>query len=441
MYIERIIDIDLENWRMSKHRKPLMLRGARQVGKSSSVKNLAQQFEYFIEINFDENPQFKAIFEQNSDVVNICELIRASTNIPIITGKTLIFFDEVQACIPAISALRYFYEKLPELHVIAAGSLLEFALADLPSFGVGRVRSLFVYPFSFQEFLMAFREDFLLKTLQKANANLPLPEILHDKLKKYFKRFLVVGGMPEVVSNYVINNDMLEAQRVLDDLIIALEADFAKYKNRISTSRIREVFNAVVGQMGSKFSYSYPNATLTNLQVKEVLELLKMAGLIIPVTHSACNGIPIGAEINTKSRKYLLLDTGILQRILGLSIGDLLIQDDFETINKGAIAELFVGLELIKNASPYENQDLYFWHREVKSSQAEVDFVIQKQAQIVPVEVKAGTKGSMQSMYIFLKEKKCNWGVRLSLENFSELSQIKIYPLYAVQNMLMETSL
>ena len=441
MYIERIIDIDLENWRMSKHRKPLMLRGARQVGKSSSVKNLAQQFEYFIEINFDENPQFKAIFEQNSDVVNICELIRASTNIPIITGKTLIFFDEVQACIPAISALRYFYEKLPELHVIAAGSLLEFALADLPSFGVGRVRSLFVYPFSFQEFLMAFQEDFLLKTLQKANANLPLPEILHDKLKKYFKRFLVVGGMPEVVSNYVINNDMLEAQRVLDDLIIALEADFAKYKNRISTSRIREVFNAVVGQMGSKFSYSYPNATLTNLQVKEVLELLKMAGLIIPVTHSACNGIPIGAEINTKSRKYLLLDTGILQRILGLSIGDLLIQDDFETINKGAIAELFVGLELIKNASPYENQDLYFWHREVKSSQAEVDFVIQKQAQIVPVEVKAGTKGSMQSMYIFLKEKKCNWGVRLSLENFSELSQIKIYPLYAVQNMLMETSL
>ncbi len=192
----------------------------------------------------------------------------------------------------------------------------------------------------------------------------------------------------------------------MDDLIIALEADFAQYKNRVSTARIREVFNAVVGQMGSKFSYSYPNSTLTNVQVKEALELLRMAGLIIPITHSACNGIPLGAEINTKSRKYLLLDTGILQRILGLSIGDLLVQDDFETINKGAIAELFVGLELLKNASPYENQDLYFWHREAKSSQAEVDFVIQKQAQIVPIEVKAGTKGSMQSMYLFLKEKK-----------------------------------
>lgn len=439
MYLKRIIDQDLENWRISNHRKLLMLRGARQVGKSSTVRNLAQQFEYFIEINFDENPQFKTIFEQNADIATICELIQAITNIPIVTGKTLLFLDEIQACIPAIGSLRYFYEKLPELHVIAAGSLLEFALADLPSFGVGRVRSVFVYSFSFQEFLMAYQEDSLLKFLQKANAQQPLPEILHDKLIKYLKRFLVVGGMPEVVSRYVTNNDILEAQRVLDDLIIALEADFAKYKNRVSTARIREVFNAVVGQMGSKFSYSYPNSTLTNVQVKEALELLKMAGLIIPATHSACNGIPLGAEINTKSRKYLLLDTGILQRILGLSIGDLLVQDDFETINKGAIAELFVGLELLKNASPYENQDLYFWHREAKSSQAEVDFVIQKQAQIVPIEVKAGTKGSMQSMYLFLKEKNSNWGVRLSLENFSELPKIKIYPLYAVRNMLMET--
>jgi uncharacterized protein len=441
MYLKRIIDSNLENWSISNHRKPLMLRGARQVGKSSSVRNLAQRFEYFIEINFDENTRFKSIFEQNLDVADICELIQASTNIPIVAGKTLIFFDEIQACIPAISSLRYFYEKLPELHVIAAGSLLEFALADLPSFGVGRVRSLFVYPFCFQEFLMAYQEESLLIALQKASTNQPLPEIIHEKLKKYFKRFLVVGGMPEVVSHYVVNNDILEAQRVLDDLIIALEADFAKYKNRVSASRIREVFNAVVRQMGSKFSYSYPNATLTNIQVKEALELLRMAGLIIPVTHSACNGIPLGAEINTKSRKFLLLDTGILQRILGLSIGDLLMQDDFETINKGAIAELFVGLEILKSISAYENQDLYFWHREAKNSQAEVDYVIQKQSQIVPIEVKAGTKGSMQSLYLFLKEKNSNWGVRLSLENFSELHQIKIYPLYAVRNMLGETFL
>lgn len=438
MYLRRIIDSDLENWRISNHRKPLMLRGARQVGKSSAVRNLAKQFQHFIEINFDENPQFKAIFEQNADISTICELIQATTNIPIVAGKTLLFLDEIQACIPAISSIRYFYEKFPELHVITAGSLLEFALADLPSFGVGRVRSVFVYPFNFQEFLMAYQEDSLLKILQKTNASQPISDILHNKLKKYFKRFLVVGGMPEVVSHYVINNDILEAQRVLDDLIITLEADFAKYKNRVSTARIREVFNAVVGQMGAKFSYSYPNATLTNIQVKEALELLRMAGLIIPVTHSACNGIPLGAEINPKSRKYLLIDTGILQRILGLSIGDLLIQDDFETINKGAIAELFVGLELLKNASAYENQNLFFWHREAKSSQAEVDFVIQKQTQIIPIEVKAGTKGSMQSMYLFLKEKNSNWGVRLSLENFSELPQIKIYPLYAVRNMLME---
>ena len=438
MYLQRTIDRELENWRLSATRKPLMLRGARQVGKSSAVRNLATKFDYFIELNFDEIAQHRAIFERGGSVIDICELIQATTNTPLIDGQTLLFLDEIQACIPAISALRYFYEKLPNLHVVAAGSLLEFALAELPSFGVGRVRSLFMYPFSFYEFLMAYQENFLLEALQKASPSQPLPDVIHDKLKRYFKRFLVVGGMPEVVSTYVLNNDILEAQHLLDDLIVSIESDFAKYKNRVSTLRIREVFNAVVGQIGSKFSYSYPHATLTNVQIKEALALLSMAGLIYSVTHTAANGIPIGAEINPKNRKYLLFDTGILQRILGLSIADLLIEDDIETINKGAIAELFVGLELLKNTSPYESSMLYYWQRDARNSQAEIDFVIQKQAKIIPIEVKAGRKGSMQSMYLFLKEKGLEQGIRFSLENFSAFNQISIYPLYAVKNMLLD---
>ncbi len=440
MYLERTIDSELENWRLSATRKPLMLRGARQVGKSSAVRNLATKFEYFIELNFDEIAQHRAIFERGGSVIDVCELIQAVANTPLIAGKTLLFLDEIQACIPAISALRYFYEKLPNLHVVAAGSLLEFALAELPSFGVGRVRSLFMYPFSFHEFLMAYQENFLLEALQKASPNQPLPDVVHDKLKRYFKRFLVIGGMPEVVSAYVANNDILETQRLLDDLVVSVESDFAKYKNRVSTLRIREVFNAVVGQIGSKFSYSYPQATLTNVQIKEALALLTMAGLVYSVTHTAANGIPIGAAINPKNRKYLLFDTGILQRILGLSIADLLMEDDIETINKGAIAELFVGLELLKNSSPYESSVLYYWQRDARNSQAEIDFVIQKQIKeqpIIPIEVKAGHKGSMQSMYVFLKEKGLAQGIRFSLENFSTFKQISIYPLYAVKNMLL----
>jgi uncharacterized protein len=431
MYLERAVDIELENWRQATHRKPLLLRGARQVGKSSAVRNLAQNFDYFIELNFDEVAEYRAIFEYSTNVIEICELIATTVNTPVVAGKTLLFLDEIQACIPAISALRYFYEKIPNLHVIAAGSLLEFALAEIPSFGVGRIRSLFMYPFSFQEFLMAYQEKPLLAMLGKASPDNPLPEPIHQKLIRYFKRFLVVGGMPEVVRAYVTSQDILEAQRVLDDLILSLETDFAKYKKQVPTTRIREVFDTVVGQLGAKFTYSYPNATLSNVQIKEVLELLNMAGLVYAVTHTAANGIPLGAEINPKFRKYLIFDTGIVQRILGLSISDLLTNDDFQVVNRGAIAELSVGLELIKNHSPFQPTTLHYWQRDSRNSQAEIDYVVQKEAQIVPIEVKAGTKGSMQSMYLFLNEKAIERGIRLSLENFGRVNNIEIYPLYA----------
>ena len=435
MYLERKIDVELEIWKKLPNRKPLILRGARQVGKSSSVRNLAKNFKYFIEINFDENPIYATVFENGLDPVGICEQLSVISNTPIVEGETLLFFDEIQSCVPAISSLRYFYEKMPNLHLIAACSLLEFALAEIPSFGVGRVRSIFMYPLSFEEFLLANKEKSLVEALNKATTQTPFPEIFHQKLKGYLKKFLIIGGMPEAVKTYITNGDMLEVQRVLDDLILSIQADFVKYKIRVSPTRIREVFDAVVKQVGNKFSYSYPNATLNNVQIKEALVLLEMAGLVDFVTHSASNGIPIGAEINSKKRKIILFDTGIFQRIQGLNIAQLLIEDDFNSINKGNIAELHVGLELIKNVSCYEKTQLYYWQREAKNSQAEVDYVIQKQDKIIPIEVKSGTKGSMQSLYLFLDEKKLDFGIRLSLENFSEMEKIKIVPLYAVGNL------
>ena len=434
MYLKRTIDKELLNWKLAEKRKPLILRGSRQVGKTSSVKNLANQFTYFIELNFDESPVIHSIFENNLSVFEVCEQLSVLTNTPIIAGKTLLFLDEIQACIPAIRMLRYFYEKMPELHVIAAGSLLEFALADLPSFGVGRVRSIYMYPLSFREFLMAQGEDLLLDQLNKATVNRPLSEPIHRKLILYYKKFLIIGGMPEAVSVYVNSKDLLEVQRVLNDLLISVQADFAKYKSRVPGARLVEVYNAIAQQVATKFTYSYPNATLHNSQIKEAFELLKMAGLVYPVTHSAANGIPLGAEINAKKTKFLIYDTGIFQRILGLNIADLLLSDDFNTINKGHIAELYVGLELLKAESCYQKAELYYWQREAKNSQAEVDYVCQFNNAIVPIEVKSGTKGSMQSLYLFLKEKNLSHGFRLSLENFSTMDQIMILPVYAVFN-------
>ena len=436
MYLARHIDGELMAWKNAKSRKPILLRGARQVGKSSTVRHFATNFEYYVEVNFDENPKLQNLFETGLEPIELCEQLSAITNTPIIEGKTLLFFDEIQACIPAISALRYFYEKLPDLHLIAAGSLLEFALEQLPSFGVGRIRSIFLYPFSFEEFLMASKENGLLKLLHKAAPDKPMSEISHQKLKQYLKKFMIIGGMPEVVSQYILNGDILEVQRVLNDLVLSLEDDFAKYREKVTPSRIREVFSTVVQQIGNKFTYSYPHATINNVQIKEALNILILAGLIYPVTHSAATGIPLGAEVNLKKVKYLILDTGIFQRILGLNIGDILLEDDINVVNKGNIAELFVGLELLKNASFYHKNELYFWQRDSRNSQAEVDYLIQKHDKIFPIEVKAGNKGKMQSLYLFLEEKKTDFGFRVSLENFSEMEKVKIYPLYGIKNLL-----
>jgi len=436
MYLKRDIDSDLLAWKQDPYRKPLIVRGARQVGKSSAVRELAKQFEFFLEINFEEQKQVHSLFAGDLSPVTICENISILYKIPVIPGKTLVFFDEIQSCIPAISSLRFFYEKLPELHLVAAGSLLEFALEELPSFGVGRVRTMFMYPFSFDEFLVTLNEEALLLAKQHASAKTPLPEALHQKLTDYVKRFLVLGGMPEVLARYSQTRDMLACQTILDDLIISLKADFTKYKRRVPSSRLSEVFLSVARQSGSKFVYSHASAESNHKQIKEALELLIMAGLVLPVIHSSANGIPLGAERNEKKRKMLILDTGIFQRLLGLQLSDLLFLENFNQINKGSIAELFVGLELVKNASCFQQQELFYWQREALNSNAEVDYLVQSHLEIIPIEVKAGTKGSMQSLFLFLAEKRLPYGIRFSLENYSSYDKIKGYPIYSVREAL-----
>ena len=434
MYIQRNIDKTLSEWKESKNRKPLLLRGARQVGKTSAVKNLSRHFKYFIEINFDENPIFKTLFESENSLSEICEQISILTNTPIITGETLLFLDEIQPSVAAISQLRYFYEKMPDLHLIAAGSLLQFALAELPSFGVGRVRSVFMYPLSFQEFLLASGEKLLHECIENASFKKPLADALHKKLLGLHKKFLILGGMPEVISAYVQGTSLLEVQNILNDLVISVQSDFSKYKSRVPASRLIEVYASIAQQTGSKYSYTYPNATLNNRQIKEAIDLLMMAGLVYSVTHSASTGITLAANLNPKKVKYLIYDSGIFQRILGLNISELLMQEDFTSINKGNIAELYVGLELIKSESPFENHMLFYWHREERNSQAEVDFVEQFGNKIVPIEVKSGKKGAMQSLFLFLEEKKLPFGLRISTENFTEMDRVKILPLYAVHS-------
>lgn len=434
-HISREIDQVLLDWKNQTDRKPLLLRGARQVGKSTAVQHLAKEFDHFVEVDFEQQIEIHAFFKGNLDPKTLCDNLSLYFNTPIIAGKTLLFFDEIQSCLPAITSLRYFYEKMPALHLISAGSLLEFALSELPSFGVGRVRSVFVYPFSFDEFLLSQGEHQLVRLKKAANPSQPMLEPFHQKLIDYFKKFLIIGGMPEAIARYANGGTLLEVQAILDDLLVSITSDFSKYKKRVPSLRISEVFESIINQMGGKFIYSKAATQASQLQIKEAVRLLIMAGLVIPVTHTSANGLPLGAEADTKKIKLILLDTGLMQRFLGLNTGAILAQNDFEAINKGAIAEMFVGLEWLKYGNPFHLENLYYWHRENANGNAEVDYIVQLQENLIPIEVKASNKGAMQSMYQFLKEKNRPLGIRLSLENFSSYQSIEVYPLYAVSNL------
>jgi len=435
MYINRKADIELEKWKADSKHKPLLIRGARQVGKTKTIREFGKQFDVFIEINFEESPRLKALFQDELSPAAICENIAAIYKTSIEPGKTLLFLDEIQSCPEAIASLRFFYEKMPDLHVIAAGSLLEFALAEMPTFGVGRIRSMFMYPLSFSEFLLGSGEQQLHEKVKQANPSNPINEILHARLVELVQKFICLGGMPEVIATYIETKDLHHCQQLLDDLIISIRADFTKYKRKTPVSRLNEVFQSAVFQAGQKFVYAKACVQANNIQVKEALQILITAGLLIPVTHSSSNGLPLGAEANPLKQKMLVFDTGIFQRIMGLDLAEFLLSKKFDAINKGNIAEQFIGLELIKSESCYQLPLLYYWHRESKSSNAEVDFVISLSQQIVPIEVKAGTKGAMQSLFLFLKDKQLEKGIRVSSENFSSYQSVEVYPLYAVENL------
>ncbi|MCK5468535.1 MAG: ATP-binding protein [Cyclobacteriaceae bacterium] len=434
--MKRLVFETMLEWKASKNHKVLLLRGARQVGKTYIARELGKTFKSFVEVNFEKDADVKQFFDQNYDPERISASLSAYYGNPIIDGETLLFFDEIQSCSKAIQALRFFYEARPGLHVIAAGSLLDFALADLPSWGVGRIRSLFMHPMSFDEFLLANNRESLLDLKKNASPENPLNSAFHNMLIDYLKKFLIIGGMPETVKTYTENqSDITAVQKVLSDITISYYDDFAKYKNRSPLLRLREVLSSVVKQAGGKYIYSKTGTLSNPSQAKKALDLLEMAGLVHKVYHSSGQGIPLGAETNYKKFKALLLDTGIFQQSVGLKVSDYLLAKNIDMLNRGNIAEIFTGLEMIKYADAHEKRQLYYWHREKRGSNAEIDYLIEHEGNVVPVEVKSGSSGKMQSLNLFLNERDAPKGIRISLENFSAYDKIEVVPLYAISNL------
>lgn len=449
-YFKRKIDLQLIDWKNDTLRKPLLIRGARQVGKSSAVRHLGESFKYFVEINFEKQPALKNLFPENIDVRKTCANLSATIGIPIIPGETLLFIDEIQDCIPAIMSLRYFKEDFGELHVIAAGSLLEFTLEELPSFAVGRIRSLYMYPFSFDEFMDAQGLGIQVDAIRRGAPDVPLVDMLHMQLVDQIRSFMLVGGMPEAVSTWVDTHDYLACAHVHNDILDTYQDDFNKYKKKVSPDLLRKVLRSVARQCGTKFIYNRADEETRSDKIKQALHKLTLAGLVTPVTHTSADGIPLGAQENERSIKYLFLDTGLLLTLQGLPAGDILLATDTELVNKGPIAELFAGLELIKNKDCFQRVELFYWQHESKNGNAEVDYIEAKDGEVLPIEVKASTKGAMQSLYLFMRKKRLHEAIRVSLENFGDYvyndadadpndptptRHIKIYPLYALGNL------
>lgn len=405
----------LVNWLNSNTRKPLVIRGARQVGKTWLIRELANtQKRHLIELNFERRPDLKSLFSSNDPKETLIN-IAASIGSKIEPSKAILFLDEIQAAPYLLEKLRWFSEDMPELPVVAAGSLLDFALAKHEfSMPVGRIGYLYLEPLSFEEFLSALGQDELRAYLQNYNWNLHIPETIHSQLTKITKEYLVVGGMPAAVSTWATEKAPDTVNQMHFDLLTTYRDDFAKYSGRLTIDRLEDVMSSVPRQLGKKFVYKDVNSQVSTAPLKQALDLLSKARVCHRIVATSANGLPLGAEADEKFSKVIMLDCGLCGASLGLSLHQLRSVSEISMINSGGMAEQLAG-QLLRSISPaYVPPSLYYWQRGKKGAEAEIDYIIQHENQVIPLEVKAGTTGTLKSLHQFMKEKKKKTAIRIN---------------------------
>ena len=425
----------LIHWKKEKKRKPIVIRGARQVGKTWLIEYFGRQdFNELVEINFEFHPHFKSCFS-TLDPLEIIQKIELTANVDIHPGKTLLFFDEIQECPQALKALRYFYEKMPALHVIAAGSLLEFIMdAEQISFPVGRVQNIYLSPLSFGEFLTSCGEQKIRTYLKNIAINEQVPESIHFKCISLLRNYLYLGGMPEAIASWLEINKFTKTDEIHQALLQNYRHDFGKYGKRVNFNLLEKIFINTPGMVGSKFKYSHIDRQTNSRDIKNSLELLIKANILHRISSASGAGLPLHAHCNEKIFKILFLDVGLLQRAMGIN-NETYLAENFLAVYKGLVAEQFVGQQLLALKKCFEEPVLYYWQREAKGSAAEVDYLWQMGEHILPVEVKAGKTGTLKSLRLFLSEKKALFGVRFSLQPLSFTDSVLSIPLYAVEAM------
>jgi hypothetical protein len=404
----------LKEWKNREDRNPLIIRGARQVGKTYVIEEFAKtEFKNSLKINLEERPELKKIFFDN-DVKRILTELSILVNEDVNYGDTLLFIDEIQTCPEAIQSLRYFKENIPELHVISAGSLLDHTLNEMKSsMPVGRVEFLYMYPMNFKEFLVAINQNKLVSYIEEFNFTSPFSEVIHNQISQHLRFYFFIGGMPAVVKTYAENEKLSDIQRIHNNILTSLKYDFAKYGTPKQQEYLQIVFKYCGRYPGRKIKYSNIDREIRSTYLKESIIKLELSRIIHTVKHSNANKVPLSEHVKEDVYKTVFMDIGFVNQFNQI---DLTALEDLITANEGMLAEQFVAQELLTTYQAYLSPELFYWSREEKSSNAEVDFIIQHKNKIYPIEVKAGKTGTLKSIQVYLHEKKLKNGIRFNMD-------------------------
>ncbi len=403
----------LNKWLKDRRRKPLVIRGARQVGKSTLVELFAKDSgKNLLNVNLERYPELSGIFDtKNPD--QIIQQIEFLPEMSPFTQNALLFLDEIQSVPEAIPALRYFYEDKPQLPVLSAGSLLEFILSDHSfSMPVGRIQYLHMGPMTFSEFLNGIGEEKLSAFILNYAPGQPIGEVAHKRLLNLLRSYYYVGGMPEAVAVFAETQSYKQVSTVHNSIIETYLEDFPKYIGSRNLNRMRKVFHFAARNVGEKIKYSNISPEDQSATLKKDIDLLTMARVLGKVTHSHCSGLPLQADMDEKVYKALFLDVGLMNAICGLNWNAVSQMGDIKLINEGAIAEQFIGQHLQNLLSDTPNRELTYWLRQGRSSNAELDFVVQTGGHMIPIEIKAGATGALKSLHQFMGTKNVPIAVR-----------------------------
>ena len=428
--MERILLKELKEWKNSPNRKPLIIQGARQVGKTWLMKTFGKtDFEQVIYLNFESSERLKNLFVADFNIQRILSVIEIETNQKIDVANCLLIFDEVQEAEKGLTALKYFYEQAPQYYIIAAGSLLGVSLQKNNSFPVGKVDFLQLYPLSFIEFLQNTGEALLANEL--VNKNWEVVSTFHEKLVEKLRLYYFIGGMPEAVVSYIENNDLKMVRTIQQKIIIGYENDFAKHAPNEIVPKIRMVWQSLISQLAKenrKFIYGQIKKGSRAKDFETAINWLVDAGLVLKVNRIETPMLPLNAYADFDSFKLFLLDVGLLNAIGNIDQKILLEKNNILTQFKGALTEQYVCQQLkIKTA-------LFYWS--VANSLAEIDFLIQSKNEIIPIEVKAEENVKSKSLKVYVEKFSPKIAVRTSMNAYREESWLVNVPLYAIGNVV-----